>query len=243
MSLTWRLIIAMTKLLFRLCEAADGRQFALLTDQSDVEEAFDNGYKVAYKALDGSNNELLARWKSQMEVSSSEFTMVADHGEIPAELMETFESMVANLVKGVDVFFCDYNLGIEGDRPMCNGIMEKYTSTDFVLFSCADIVGEDSREQPYMVSYAAPRYDKGAKIAQQHRIYCKTDNFAFTQAINAIVVQRNKDNLMGGHIRDDVTPYISESTIDKGAAAHELERFVATINRLNGEPKALNAPA
>lgn len=233
----------MTKLVFRSCEAADGRRFALLTDQPDVEESFDSGYKVAYKALDGgTNKELLARWRSHMEATSSEFTMVADNGEIPAELMETFESMIANLIKGGDVFFCDYNLGIEGDRPMCNGIMEKYTSTDFILFSCADIVGEDSREQPYMVSYAAPRYKQGSKVAQQHRIYCKTDYFAFSQAINAIVVQRNKDNLIGGHIRDDLNPYITQPPIDQGAAGHELERFVTTLSRLNGEPKALKSP-
>lgn len=233
----------MTKLVFRSAEAADGRKFALLTDQPDVEEAFDSGYKVAYKSLAGGpNKELLAHWRSNMEVTSTEFTMVADNGKIPDELMEGFDSMVANLINGIDVLFCDYNLGIEGDRPMCNGIMEKYTSTDFILFSCADIVGEDTREQPYMVSYAAPRYKKGAQLAQQHRIYCKTDHFAFSQSINAIVAQRNRDNLIGGHIRDDVTPYITQPLVEKDAAKNELERFVATINRLNGEPKALKAP-
>lgn len=233
----------MTKLVFRSCEAADGRRFALLTDQPDVEEAFDSGYKVAYKDFDKTNNqELLARWRDQMACGSPSFTMLADNGEIPPELMEAFNAMVANLIKGVDVFFCDYNLGIEGDRPMCNQIMEQFTSTDFILFSCADIVGEDPNEQPYMVSYCAPRYKQGSGIAQQHRIYCKTDHFAFCQAIHAIVVQRKKDDLIGGHIREELTPYIAEPPINRQAAMEELKRFVATINRLNGDTKALNSP-
>lgn len=230
----------MRKLLFRSCEAADGRKFAFLTDQPEVEEAFDNGYKVAYKDMDGSNNpELLASWKSQMTVESAEFELHGDTGAIPQEIMANFKSMIGTLVKGIDVFFCDYNLGVEGDLPMCNEIMDEHKSTDFILFSCADIVGDDPSVQPYMVSYASPRYDKGAKISKQHRIYCKTDSFAFCQAIGAIVVQRKKDNLAGGHIRSELTPYIAEPAIDEAAAKQEVDRFVATVQRLNGDTKAL----
>jgi hypothetical protein len=233
----------MNKLLFRSCEAADGRTFAFLTDQPEVEEAFDNGYKVAYKDMDGTNNsELLASWKKEMTVESQPFTMVPEANEIPQELMDNFNSMMSVLIKGVDVLFCDYNLGVEGDLPMCNELMDQHKSTDFVLFSCADIVGDDPSVQPYMVSYASPRYETGAKIAQQHRIYCKTDNFAFCQAINAIVVQRKKDNLMGGHIRSELTPYIGEPTTDEATAQQELSRFVDTVRRLNGDTKALEAP-
>lgn len=234
----------MRKLLFRCCEAADGRKYAFLTDQPEVEEAFDNGYKVAYKDMDGSNNpELLANWKSEMTVESQPFKLVAESAEIPTEVMSSFKSMVSTLIKGVDVFFCDYNLGVEGDLPMCNELMDQHKSTDFVLFSCADIVGDDPSVQPYMVSYASPRYDTGAKVAQQHRIYCKTDNFAFCQAINAIVVQRKKDNLMGGHIRSELTPYIAEPNVDEATASLEVSRFVDTVRRITGETKAIPAPA
>jgi len=137
------------------------------------------------------------------------------------------------LIKGIDVFFCDYNLGLEGNLPMCNEIVELYKSTDFVLFSCADIVGDDPSVQPYMVSYAAPRYKAGSQVSMQHRIYCKTDAFAFTQSFNAIVEQRKRDNLMGGHIRTDIDPYIAEPVVDKGAAHEAIHRFVETIKRLN----------
>lgn len=235
----------MSKLLFRSCEAADGRRFAFLTDQPEVEEAFDNGYKVAYKDIDGTqNSELLARWKSEFSATSCDFTLNAQRDKIPDEIMSGFKNMMAALVKGVDVFFCDYNLGVEGDLPMCNEVMDDYRSTDFVLFSCADIVGEDPSVQPYMVSYAAPRYPSGAKIAKQHRIYCKTDNFAFCQAINAIVVQRKKDNLMGGHIRSELDPYIGEAPIDAATAGKELNQFVESISRISGgEVKSLENQA
>ena len=233
----------MRKLLFRSCIAADGRKFAFLTDQKEVEEYFDNGYKVAYKDRDGSKNpELLANWQNEFKVKSQEFTLLPESDEIPTEVMKAFDEMVSSLIQGVDVFFCDYNLGVEGDLPMCNGAMDKHKSTDFVLFSCADIVGNDPNIQPYMVSYAAPRYDKGSKISQQHRIYCKTDHFAFCQAINAIVVQRNKDNLVGGHIRTDLEPYITKTAIDENTACLAVNRFVEMLKRFNGDIKALAAP-
>ncbi|SFD48870.1 hypothetical protein [Pseudoalteromonas denitrificans] len=233
----------MIKLLFRSCVASDGRKFAFLTDQPEVEECFDNGYKVAYKDRDGSNNpELLAHWKTEFTVTSPEFTLLPESEEIPAEVMTGFKNMISGLLKGIDVLFCDYNLGIEGDLPMCNEIMDIHKSTDFVLFSCADIVGDDPSVQPYMVSYAAPRYDSGKKVALQHRIYCKTDPFAFCQAINAIVVQRKKDNLMGGHIRTDITPYITEQTVDESVAKQAVNHFVDMIRRLNGDIKTLPAP-
>ena len=233
----------MRKLLFRSCIASDGRKFAFLTDQPEVEECFDNGYKVAYKDRDGSNNpELLAHWENSFSVSSEEFTLLPESEEIPKEIITSFNTMITSLIKGVDVLFCDYNLGIEGDLPMCNEVMNKHSSTDFVLFSCADIVGDDPSVQPYMVSYAAPRYESGNKIAKQHRIYCKTDPFAFCQAINAIVVQRKKDNYMGGHIRTEITPYITETTANKSVASQAINRFVEMIKRLNGDIKTLPAP-
>ncbi len=233
----------MRKLLFRSCVASDGRNFAFLTDQPEVEECFDNGYKVAYKDRDGSNNPtLLAQWKEEFTVTSDDFSLLAESDEIPDEILTGFNGMLKSLIKGVDVLFCDYNLGVEGDLPMCNSAIEQYKSTDFVLFSCADIVENDPSVQPYMVSYAAPRYDNGAKIAQQHRIYCKTDAFAFCQAINAIVIQRSKDNLIGGHIRSDIDPYIGEPSITKDAAKQALNQFVEILQRINADVKSLSAP-
>lgn len=234
----------MRNLLFRSCEASDGRKYAFLTDQTEVEECFDNGYKVAYKDRDGSNKpELLAHWNNEFTVKSPNFSLLPESDEISEELFSAFNTMIESLIKGIDVLFCDYNLGIEGDLPMCNDAMDKHKSTDFVLFSCADIVGDDPTTQPYMVSYAPPRYESGAKIAKQHRIYCKTDPFSFCQAINAIVVQRKKDNLMGGHIRTDIDPYIIETAMDKNSSKQAIDRFVETIKRLNGDIKRLSAPA
>ena len=234
----------MNKLLFRSCEASDGRKFAFLTDQPEVEECFDHGYKVAYKDRDGSQNpELLAKWAKAFTVTSDEFTLLPESDQIPAEVMSAFNDMLSSLLHGIDVLFCDYNLGVEGDLPMCNEVMDSHKSTDFVLFSCADIVGDDPNVQPYMVSYAAPRYASGGQVSQQHRIYCKTDPFAFCQAINAIVIQRKKDNLTGGHIRSDVEPYIAEQANDAQAAGMAINRFVEMLKRFNGDVKALAAPA
>ncbi|AWB67510.1 hypothetical protein C2869_14145 [Saccharobesus litoralis] len=233
----------MRKLLFRSCVASDGRRFAFLTDQPEVEEAFDNGYKVAYKDRDSSSTpELLAHWKSGFTVMSDEFVLLPESEQVPEGVSKAFDIMMSSLIKGIDVMFCDYNLGIEGDLPMCNQMMEQHKSTDFVLFSCADIVGKDPAVQPYMVSYAAPRYAQGSKISQQHRIYCKTDPFAFTQAINAIVVQRQKDNLMGGHIRTDLEPYVLEAPVTENVAKLAISQFVESIKNL-AATKALAAPA
>lgn len=233
----------MKKLLFRSCEAVDGRKFAFLTDQPEVEDCFDNGYKVAYKDRDNRNNpELLAEWNTQYTVESQDFSLLPESDGIHGDILQGFSNMVDALIKGIDVFFCDYNLGIEGDLPMCNAVMDKYKSTDFVLFSCADIVGNDPTVQPYMVSYCAPRYETGAKIAQQHRIYCKTDNFAFCQATNAIVLQRKKDGLMGGHIRGDLDGYIKEAPVDKDVATVAINRFVEVLKRFNGDIKSLSSP-
>tara|TARA_Y100000588_G_C14116576_1_gene865411 strand:- start:45 stop:752 length:708 start_codon:yes stop_codon:yes gene_type:complete len=224
----------MTKLVFCSCVAADGRKFAFLTDQPEVEELFDNGYKVAYKDRDGRDTpELLAHWRSSITVESKEFCLLPEDDQIPDNVQGAFNTMLSHLVKGIDVFFCDYNLGVEGDLPMCNQVMDEFKSTDFVLFSCADIVGNDPTVQPYMVSYCAPRYQQGSRLAQQHRIYCKTDPFAFCQAINAIVVQRQKDDLTGGHIRSDLDPYINESPIDKDTADQVLNRFVESLRSSN----------
>lgn len=222
----------MNRLLFRSCVAADGRKFAFLTDQLEVDECFDHGYKVAYKDRDGSNNpELLACWSKSFTVISETFSLLPEGDEIPPEIMDAFNDMLSSLILGIDVFFCDYNIGVEGDLPMCNEVMEKHKSTDFVLFSCADIVGYDPNVQPYMVSYAAPRYTSGSQVSQQHRIYCKTDHFAFCQAINVIVVQRQKDNLNGGHIRSDIDAYIADPAIDEQLANAALNRFVDMLKR------------
>lgn len=229
----------MSKLLFRCCEASDGHTFALLTDQPDVEECFDAGYKVAYKDMDGSSNtNLLAKWKKSFTVAGVEFGLVPDTGEVPKVIASAFNTLVDSLLKGVDVFFCDYNLGLAADLPMGNEMMDHYSSTDFVLFSGENLVGKDPRTQPYMVSYAQPRYHSGARIAQQHRIYCKTDHFPFCQAITAIVIQRKRDNLMGGPVRSELTPYIEQAIIEPTAARQALERFAETLQRFN--EKSLN---
>lgn len=224
----------MRKLVFRICEAIDGRTYAFLSDQPDMVDCFDNGYKVAYKDIDGTgNSELLARWKNGFTVESPEFDLVPEAESIPQEMMDAFSSMMAVLIKGVDVMFCDYNLGIEGDLPMCNDVMDRFTSTDFVLFSCAEIIGEDPAVQPYIVAYALPRYQSQSNTALQHRVYCKTSAFAFRQAINAIISQRKIDNLAGGHIRSE-QDYIAEPTVTRETALREVNEFTKLVKRLAG---------
>lgn len=110
----------MRQLLFRLGEAADGRIFAFLTDQPDVEDYFDSGYKVAYKHRDSSSGkELLARWRHAYTVTSREFEQLPQQDELPEGVQAAFNTMVASLLPGVDVMFCDYNLAIEADLPIC----------------------------------------------------------------------------------------------------------------------------
>lgn len=111
--------------------------------------------------------------------------------------------------------------------------MNKFRSTDFVLFSCADIVGNDPTVQPYMVSYAAPRYEQGQKIAQQHRVYCKTCHFAFCEAIHAVVTQRNHDNLCGGCVRSDLDAYIEAPVIAAPDAEQQLLYFVEALQDIS----------
>ncbi|BCL68462.1 conserved hypothetical protein [Vibrio nigripulchritudo MADA3029] len=233
----------MRQLLFRLCEASDGRKFAFLTDQPDVEDMFDGGYKVAYKFRDaGNGQELLARWRSAYSVTSREFEQLPDDDELPEGVQQAFDTMISSLIPSVDVFFCDYNLAIEADLPICNNVMDRYRSTDFVLFSCEELIGNDPSTQPYMVSYASPRYPGSGNTGSQHRIYCKTDAFAFCQAVHAIVIQREKDSLTGGHIRTEVDTYISEPSIEAPTAEQVINRFVESLPQYNSSIKALSAP-
>ncbi|GLQ73462.1 hypothetical protein [Vibrio penaeicida] len=233
----------MRQLLFRLCEASDGRQFAFLTDQPDVEDMFDSGYKVAYKFRDnGNGQELLAKWRASYSVTSQEFEQLPDDDELPEGLQSAFDTMISSLIPGVDVFFCDYNLAIEADLPICNDMMDRYRSTDFVLFSCEELIGNDRSTQPYMVSYASARYPESGNTGSQHRIYCKTDPFAFCQSVHAIVIQREKDALTGGHIRTEVDTYINEKPIEATTAEQVINRFVEALPQYNSSIKALNAP-
>lgn len=231
----------MRKLIFRSFEAMDGRKFAFLTDQPEVEYCFDGACISAYEDLmNVEKSKTPSLLKDLVKVESTEFSLVSVESEISQEIIDAFDSMISNLVKGIDVFFCDYNLGVEGDLPMCNNVMELYPSTDFVLFSCADIVGQDPKIQPYMVSYAAPRYETGIDVPKQHRIYCQTDSFAFRQAILAIVGQREKDDRNSARIRADQDSYVGEARCSQGPAQTEMNRFVALIQRLGGDaPKAL----
>ncbi|WP_245609137.1 hypothetical protein [Vibrio rhizosphaerae] len=238
---TWRK--RMRQLLFRLCQAADGRHFAFLTDQPDVEDLFDNGYKVAYKNRDRSTGDgMLARWRKAYSVKSATYQQLPEQDGLPDGVQNAFDTMIRNLIPGVDVFFCDYNLAIEADLPICNHMMEQYRSTDFVLFSCEELIGNDPTTQPYMVSYAAPRYQDGGNTSSQHRIYCKTDAFAFCQSIHAIVVQQEKDALSGGHIRTEVDTYIGEPPVEAAVAEQVINRFVEALPQYNSSVKALKAP-
>lgn len=230
----------MRQLLFRLCEASDGQHFAFLTDQPEVEDRFDSGYKNAYKLRDQSTGmELLARWRKSYTVKSAEFEALPESDELPEQVQQAFDTMMAQLIIGVDVFFCDYNLAIKADLPICNHVMDQYRSTDFVLFSCDTLVGNDPTTQPYMVSYAASRYPTGQGVAQQHRIYCKTDHFAFCQAIGAIVQQRERDAINGGHIRNEDDLYIGEDPADEQVAEQAINRFVEGLGQHNSQIKRL----
>ncbi len=220
----------MKQLLFRLCEASDGRIYSFLTDQPDAGDFFDSGYKVAYKHRDKGNSDgLLARWRSSYTVKTDEFEQLPEKEQLPDAIKDSFNSMVSTLLPGVDVMFCDYNLGIEADLPICNDMMDSYRSTDFVLFSCEELIGNDPRTQPYMVSYAVPRYPETGNASSQHRIYSKTESFAFARAINAIVNQRERDALNGGHIRTEVDVYMGEPPVTEAVAEKAIKRFVETI--------------
>lgn len=233
----------MRQLHFRLCEASDGRVFAFLTDQPETEDLFDSGYKVAYKHRDdNTGKELLARWRSSFTVKSEEFSQIPEQDELPEGVQKSFDIMVSSLLPGVDVMFCDYNLGIEADLPICNGMMDKYRSTDFVLFSCEELIGNDPSTQPYMVSYSAPRYPETGNEGSQHRIYCKTDSFAFACAINAIVNQRERDALNGGHIRTELDSYISLPPVSEAVAGQVINRCIEALPQFNSGIKALEAP-
>ncbi|NLS11960.1 hypothetical protein HGP28_03525 [Vibrio sp. SM6] len=232
----------MQQLLFRIGEASDGRIYAFLTDQPETEDFFDSGYKVAYKHRDEeTGKELLARWRSAYTVQSKPFHSIPQENELPTEVQSAFDTMMASLLAGVDVMFCDYNLAIEADLPLANNVMEQFRSTDFVLFSCEELIGNDPSTQPYMVSYAAPRYPKTGNVGSQHRIYSKTDSFAFACAINAIVHQRERDALSGGHIRTEVDSYISEKPVSDAVAEQVINRFVESLAPYNGSMKALTA--
>jgi hypothetical protein len=90
-----------------------------------------------------------------------------------------------------------------------------------------------------MVSYSVPRYQTGQKIARQHRIYSRTDGFAFSQAINAIITQRTRDDLLGGHIRNEVDHYIKENIADQSVAQRELDNFSLILTNTVNDQKSL----
>lgn len=233
----------MRQLLFRLCTASDGRVYAFLTDQPDVEDYFDNGYKVAYKHRDqDTGKELLAKWRTAYTVMSKHYSQLPEGDELPEAVQQAFDTMISSLIPGVSVFFCDYNLAIEADLPICNHIIEKYRSTDFILFSCDQLIGNDPTTQPYMVSYALPRYPDSGNTGKQHRLYCKTENFAFARAINAIINQRERDDLSGGHIRTEIDSYICEPPVGATVAEQVINRFVESLAQHNSSIKALSAP-
>lgn len=164
----------MKKLLFRLCEAVDGRRFAILTEQAKVEECFDNGCKMAYQDMAGCyHGASLAQWQNEYSIESIEFDDMAMEEQSIQELLAHFNHMIVSLLKGIDVFFCAYHLGAVADRMVCHEMMDRYKSTDFVIFSCPDIASYEPVTKPQMVTYALPRYQAGARIAKQHRIYCR----------------------------------------------------------------------
>jgi|GEM_PF-1605724 len=215
----------MSKLTFRSCLAKDQHRFAILSDQEGVINAFDTGYKNAYR--DGSN---LANWAEQFTAESRELDgLLPDSIEVSDGLRGSFHSCFDILVKGVDVMFLDYNFGIEGDRATSIEVLDNYKSTDFILFSHDKIIGEDPYTQPYMVSYNVPRYDHDANSSGQHRIYCRTDPFAFQKAISAIISQRERQNLTGGHIRADYHPYIADAPATQETATKVLNEFADKI--------------
>ncbi|ADZ91896.1 hypothetical protein [Marinomonas mediterranea] len=232
----------MRQLLFRLGEASDGRHYAFITDQPDIDDMFDSGYKTAYKHRDTSTGrELLARWQHTFSVKSKEFDIMPEEDALPDLLQKAFDSMMNRLVNGIDVFFCDYNLAIEADLPICNNVMDRFRSTDFVLFSCEELIGNDPTTQPYMVSYAAPRYPNSSNSGSQHRIYSKTDPFAFSLAINAIVTQRERDNLNGGHIRSEIDAYISDNIVNEQEAELAINQFVDVLSKYLHSKAAIDA--
>lgn len=217
----------MSKLVFRSCLTDDDLRIGILSDQEGVINAFDTAYKNAYRK--GKN---LADWKEQFTAESHPLSgLLPEKVAVSDSLRSAFQSSFDILVKGVAIMFFDYNFGIEGDRPTSIKVLDTYKSTDFIIFSHDKIIGSDPSVQPYMVSYNVPRYDDDANVSGQHRIYCRTDPFAFQKAINAIVTQRERQDLIGGHIRSDVHPYIIEAAATQETATKVLNEFADKIEK------------
>ena len=216
----------MKQMLFNLCETATGRKLAFLTSNAEIESLFDASCKLAYKYRQREGN----LWSSFYLIKSNEFNLLPLDDNIPQDVQNAFDAMISSLIDGVDIFFCDYNLGTNADLPICNNILDKYKATDFVIISPESKIGDDPSGQPYMVSYSVPRYPQSGNVSTQHRIYCKADELAFSKSINSIEIQREQDNLRGGII-PSLTPYISKALIKNLDAKKVIDDFLDFLNK------------
>lgn len=216
----------MKQLIFNLCETVNGRKFAFLSSQPEIENLFDGACKLAYKYRHREGDIL----RTFYSIKSNEFNLLPVDENIPQDAQNAFDTMIASLIDGIDIFFCDYNLGIVAELPICNNMLDKYRATDFIIISPESIIGDDPSTQPYMLSYSAPRYPGRGNSSIQHRIYCKTDEFAFSQAINAIETRRECDALRGGII-PELTPYISKALVTNSDAKKAIDSFIDFLNK------------
>ncbi|QPB83441.1 hypothetical protein CWC22_010770 [Pseudoalteromonas rubra] len=212
----------MSTLSFRLCEAPDGRRFACLSDQPEVTELFDLGYTLASRNRHSVIPTLPRQsWASEYSVTGEAFTPLQVKEELPQGIRYAFNALLSELIEGVDVLFCSYALGNANSLPVCDDIMDRYRTTDFVLFPQAANHSKVSDIPPYLVSYSLPRNELSS--IEQHRIYCQLSSFAFAQAFQAIIEQRVK----AGQTFCDLTQMTS--TIDKLTAQRAINRFTECL--------------
>lgn len=211
----------MKQLIFTLCETGDGKKIAALTSQPGVESLFNGASKVAYKP----RHEESSNWRSFYSIKSDEFNLLPVGDNIPQNIQLAFDNLISSLIDGIDIFFCDYNLAISADLPICNNMMDKYRSTDFVIISPLSIIGTDPRTQPYRVSYAIPRYPNTENTSTQSRIYCKEDGLALKEALNAIETMRAREERVGS-LMVGINPYIAKRVIKKDSAQKAINDFL-----------------
>lgn len=212
----------MSTLSFRLCEAVDGRRFACLSDQPEVTDLFDLGYTLASRNRHSVIPTLPHQsWASEYSVTGESFAPLQAETGLPPGVRYGFNALLSELLEGVDVLFCSYALGNANGLPVCDDMMDRYRTTDFVLFPQAATHSKVSDIPPYLVSYSLPRDDQTG--TEQHRIYCQLSSFAFAQAFQAIIELRVK----AAQISCDPTQ--ATSTPDKLTAQRAINRFTECL--------------
>lgn len=217
------------KLFFHLCEADETHRYALLCDQPEVKEKFDEAYRITHMKY----KEAAPQIKTQYTVTSQPFKVLEDTDKIHGMIEQALETATSELLKGVHVLFCSFNFAVTDLRPILEKTMATYVFTDFVSFSTNEPAGFNPATEPYVVSYAFPR-SADTRLGIQHRINCQVSLLAFSIAFHTILLQNRCASLDDSPTPNDLDSYLYELPLTKEKAQKTVDEFSSQLLKLSG---------